>query len=329
LEKSLQPHPAPVYLLLHAAEPYRRGALERIEAAVRPTIGLPAFNHGLYRASEAGRDALAAARTLPMMADRRLVVVRDLQEGTPAFYSSLVDYLKDPSPSTVLVLLGTGFPKVEKGTKRWSTPVEKGVKAAGGWVLDRKRELDPHAFATDRATALGKRLDRAAARTLVEVVGGDVGRLEREVEKLALYVGDAPEIRPADVDAVCALVAEAVIWDLTTALVKRDAAQSLLLLQRLQGDGLDPRHLLLTITWKLRSLLGAAAIVQGGGDERARAKAAGLRPYELKAARAALRDGLEGADVVLTRLARANRDMNGHRAGDHRILERLVVDWVT
>lgn len=328
LKSTFEPRPACVYVLLHAAEPHRRRAYGIVEAAVLPTIGLAAFNHSTFRASERGPDALAAARTLPMMADRRLVVVRGVQEGTRAFFEALMEYLKDPSPSTVLVLMGSGFPKVEKGTKRWSTAVEKAVKAANGWVLDRKVELDPINFAGQKAASLGKDLERSAARALVEVVGGDVGRLEREVEKLSLYVGDSKTISPADVDAVCALVAEAVVWDLTSALVRRDAAASLKLLQRLLEDGVDPRQILMTITWKLRSLLAAAAAIRQGGSDSQVAKAAGLRAFEVRQARAAVEGGLEEADVVLARLARANQQMNGHRAGAHRILERLVVDWV-
>lgn len=328
LSSTFTPRPAPVYVLLHAAEPHRRGAFEAIQAACAPSLGLPAFNHGTFRASENGEQGIAAARTLPMMADTRLVAIRDIEEGNKAFFTSLMGYLKDPSPSTVLVLLGAGYPKVVKGGKRWSTAVEKAVKAAGGWILDRKLKPDPQRYASEQARARGKLLDPAAARFLVEVVGADLGRIEQEIEKLSLYVGDAESIRPADVDAVCALVAEAVIWDLTSALVKGDRAASLQHLQRLLGEGLDPRQILFTITWKLRSVAAAADAIRHGANDAQAAKAGGMRAYEVRVVRTAVNKGLPGPEVVLGRLAEANRQMNSHRAGARRILERLVLESV-
>ncbi|MCB9669336.1 MAG: hypothetical protein H6736_01155 [Alphaproteobacteria bacterium] len=329
LESTFTPRPAPVYLLLHPAEPHRRGAWELVERACQPTLGLAAFNHGTYRADEGGPAAIAAARTLPMMAETRLVVVKDVELGENAFFDALLGYLTSPSPSTVLVLLGSGFPKVEKGTKRWSTPVEKAVGAAGGWILDRKSEPDPRRFATERAQGLGKVLEPAAARALVDLVGPDLGRLEREIEKLVLYVGDEPTIRPPDVEILCALVADAVIWDLTSALVRRDREASLAHLQRVLGDGLDPRHVLATITFKLRSVTAVADAIRRGADDAQAGRAGNMKSFEVRVVRTAVNGGLPGTDVVLGRLADAAFQMNNHRAGDRRILERLVVGWVT
>lgn len=328
LVSTFSPRPAPVYVLLHAAEPHRRGAYDLVHEACVPSLGLPAFNHGTFRAPENGEDALAAARTLPMMADTRLVVVRDIEEGTNAFFGSLMEYLKEPNPSTVLVLIGAGYPKVVKGGKRWSTAVEKAVKEAGGWVLDRKAKIDAPRYAAEQAQARGKQLQPAAARFLVEMVGDDLGRLEQEIEKLSLYVGDAPGITTTDVDAVCALVAEAVIWDLTSALVKGDRAGTLQHLQRLLSDGLDPRQVLFTITWKLRSVTAAADAIRHGANDAQAAKAGGMRAYEVRVVRSAVEKGLPSAERMLGSLAESNRLMNSHRAGAHRILERLVLDLV-
>lgn len=328
LQRSLQPRPAPVYVLLHAAEPLRREARDQVFEACAASMGLPAFNHGVYRAGEQGLDALAAARTLPMMADLRVVEVREVEEGGNGFFDALLEYLRDPSPSTVLILQGSGYPKVVKGTKRWSTPVEKAVLGAEGFVFDRKARLDPARFAEERARSQGKRFERGATRALIEAVGEDAGRLEREIDKLVLYVGDADAIRAEDVAAVCALVAEAVIWDLTSALVQRDRTKSLTHLQHLMEDGLDPRHLLMTITWKLRGVVGAAEAIRAGANDGQAAKAAGIRAFEVKTIRRAVENGMPMPAEILERLAVANREMNSHRAGAHRILERVVLDWV-
>lgn len=320
--------PRRVYLLLHEARPLREQAERELLALALPDVGLPAFNHGTYRAAESGVDALNTARTLPMMAARRLVVLRDMEEGSEAFYAALSEYLAKPSDSTVLALVGSGFPKVEKGGRRWSATVPKAVAELGGWELDRKIEVDPVRFAGEQAMARGKRLDPRTARQLVELVGPRLGALEQEIEKLSLYAGDEPEITSTHVDAVCAMVAEAEIWDLTTALASRDRPATLAALRRLEGDGLDPRYLLNMITWKLRSFVMAAEALREGANDGTIAKVSGLRHDDVRRVKQAVASGLGGAHEVLGRLARANFDMNGHRAGDRRILERLVIDWL-
>lgn len=322
------PEPRLVYLLLHEAAPIRESAeRDAVNAALRG-IALPAFNHGTYKAGESGAEAIATARTLPMMAAKRLVVVRDLHEGTDAFYEALLGYLARPSDTTVLVLAGSGFPKVEKGGRNWSSGVTKAVAGLGGFALDRKSAIDPVRFAVDAAAARGKRLDVRTARQLVELTGAGLGPLVQEVEKLSLYAGDSAEITPRHVEEASALVADAVIWDLTTALAQRDRGPTLVALQRLLDDGLDPRYLLSMITWKLRSFAVAAEAVRAGADDASVAKVAGVRFDDVRAVRRAVGAGLEDAHRMLARLAGAHQQMNGHRAGAQRILERLVVDWL-
>jgi DNA polymerase-3 subunit delta len=327
LARSFEPQPAPVYLLVHESGPIRDGATVEVVEACTPHIGLAAFNHTVFRAEEAGIEAVQAARTLPMMADRRLVVVRNLEEGNDAFFAALLAYLGDPSPSTTLVLNGAKFPKVVKGGKRWSTSIKKAVESVG-WVLNAKMSVDPVVFVLERAEALECRMSRRAASVLVEVVGRSLGTLAQEVAKLATYAADRREITEKDVAEVSSMVAEAVVFDLTTALVAKDANLTLAALQHLLEEGNDPRYILAMVTWKMRSIVLAADAMRQGASDGTVSKVSGLRSREFARVKPVLADGVAGPDVVLARLARANFDMNNHRAGDTRILERLVVDWL-
>lgn len=328
LEKSFEPTPAAVYLLVHKEGPRREGTEALVVKACLPHIGLAAFNHTTFRAVDKGLDALATARTLPMMADRRLVVVRHIQEASNDFFVGLLAYLEDPSPSTTLVLSAPEFPKVVKGSKRWSTKVRKAVDKAGGFALDPKAKTDPAKFAMSRAKRAGKSMTPGAARLLVESVGENIGPIEMEVAKLVDFVGDAEAIDESHVGQVTALVAEAVVFDLTHALVSRDRNATLANLQRLLSDGQDPRYLLAMITWKMRGVALAAEAMAEGVPDNAISKAAGLRFDEYRRLKPALKSGVGASDAIVARLAKANLDMNSHRAGDRRILERLVIDWL-
>ena len=328
LPESPQTSATPVYLVVHASEPMRTPVLKKIEQEILPAVGLPAFNHATYRAGDGGLDALSTAQTLPMMASKRLVEIRDLQEGSTEFFVALLEYIKNPPSSTVLLLTGPAFPKVVKGGKRWSTRVEKAIRSAGGWVMDRKKTTDPLVFVMDEVAAAEKTISRGTARRLVDIAGSDLGKLRQEVAKLVLYIGDAAAIQGSDIDETVAVLAEAVTWDLVSAMFNRDRARALTLVQRLQDEGTDSRALLGILTWKLRGFSATADALRRGASEREAQSAGGLRSRDLKQVKEAMRLGFARPHVVMHSLARANYQMNSHRAGDRRILERFVLDWL-
>src|SRR5262245_49272909 len=97
---------APIYALCGSEHALRDEALAAIRKAVLDpkTAG---FNQDLFELKETaiGR-VLETARTMPMMAKRRLVVARGLDEVKAEALEPLLPYIEDPNPSTVLVLVG-------------------------------------------------------------------------------------------------------------------------------------------------------------------------------------------------------------------------------
>ena len=83
--------------------------------------GVRGFNDDLFHGQGlVGAKVVAAARTLPMMAKSRYVLVRDLEAVAAAELDVLADYLGKPSPSTCLVLMGDkllGTTKLAKAAK--------------------------------------------------------------------------------------------------------------------------------------------------------------------------------------------------------------------
>lgn len=328
LEKLVSGDLAPVWLIHGDARPLVQDAVAKVVARALEQCAIPAFNHSTSSAAEGDpAAALATARTLPMMSDLRVVEVRDMQEGSDQLFEALLAYAADPSPSTVLVVTGSGFPKVRKGGRSWARKVETAVKKAGRVVKISSRDMPAGRFAVDRAKALGKRLGRREAELLVEIVGDDLGRLAREVDKVALFVGDAGEITADDLHMACSLVAESVIWDLTAGIAARDPDGALASLHRQLEEGEDPRKLLGMIAWQLRQVLQAAELIRAGASDGEIRTATRMRFDLLRSLRRSVEAGrTAGAARMMGRLAHANRQMNEHRAGDRRILESLVLD---
>ncbi len=123
-----------------------------------------------------------ACLTPPFLIDRRVVVVRDAGRLLTADVPRLVEVVKDPLPSTVLILVGGG------GTV--PAPLVKAVTAAGK-VIDVavSRPGDRKAWLHEHLRHAPVKLEPQAAQLLGQHVGEDLGRVEGLLGALAAAYG--------------------------------------------------------------------------------------------------------------------------------------------
>lgn len=134
--------------------------------------------------------------TLPLLAPRRVVIVRDADAFISAVREGLERYLEHPAPRGTLVLECRSFPK--------NTRLYRAAQKAGG-LLEECRKATGRGVSELVAAATArrrKRIDKAAIERLIDRVGNDAGVLENEIEKLCLYVGQRRQITTDDIDAL-------------------------------------------------------------------------------------------------------------------------------
>ena len=323
LGRALRGELKPVYLFLSGESVWR----EKAELEVsRLALSGPAaaFNHSVFRAEEDPEaEALSVARTLPMMAARRLVVVRDVQGASPSFLEALLSYCADPSPSTVLLLLGSAWPRPVGGVD-FGRRSEGAIKRAEGVVIRAKAQRgDPARFAVKYAEEIGCRLSMRNAERLVAQVGENLGSLRNELDKVAQWLGGSGEIDDVALKAVCSLLAEADDWALVRHLLEGNAGGALGTTFRLLEEGEAELKLMGMINWQFRQLLSLQDSMRTGCSPRE--AGVKMRGPSLDRARRLLQRSPLPAAEILERLAEANRQMNSSRAGSRRILEGLVL----
>jgi DNA polymerase-3 subunit delta len=212
---------APVYYL-HGDDDYLKDDAVRqlIAAAVDPAT--KDFNLEIRRAGEIEAGTLGSLLdTPPMMADRRVLVLRDVGALKKDARSALDRYLQHPSPDTVVVLVTSGS----------TTKLDKTFDAVALSVSfepltdDRVPKWIEHHVTAVLATTITS----DAVALLHETVGNDLPALVAELDKLASYASG----RAIDADAVAAIVGARrgeTMSDLLDAILERDARRALGLL---------------------------------------------------------------------------------------------------
>lgn len=282
--------------------------------------GRNGFNFSAHSAGDGGGDsAISLARTVPMMSRRRVVVLRDIDKADAALVDNIMAYLDAPAQSSLLVL---------SGPKLTATRLRNKVKKLGEVHKFSSRDVRPDAFIQEHVRSARCTISGQAARLLQELVGADLGRLQGELDKLINFAGGPGKNIDVDaVEAVCSVVAEAVIWDLTDALLARNVDRALASAHRLLEEGEASHRLLSIVTWQFRQLLELQDALQRGGGLPGRWSRMPSR--KLRAAQSRLQQRPLRPDVVLGALSEANHAFNRSRAGDRRVFEGLILRLAT
>ncbi len=176
---------APVYYL-HGPEDILKD--EAVQAIVERSLdpALRDFNFDQRSAGQLDPEAIfSLCTTLPMMADRRVVVLREVEgwKRKPKTRAAFLTYLERPSPETVVILVQSA---TEDGEDK---DLVRGAFAVACEPLPPERA---RRWLLRRAAALGVTLEDAAADHLLAATGNDLGSVSAELQKLASLPAGAP-----------------------------------------------------------------------------------------------------------------------------------------
>ena len=273
LEKKIRDGETGSVYYLYGDEPYlvERGVKRLMAALVSPDFS--DFNLTIFYGGEAKGEIIAeTAQTLPMFAERRVVVVRRSGALSAAALDVLTEYIQAPSPSTCLIFQGD---KIDQRKKFF---VE--LKKIGNLVeYKRPYENQLGNFIREEAATRGKRAEPAAVEMLAYLVGNNLRELAAQIEKVALFVGERGVIAVDDIrEAVSDTKVESV-FDLANALGEKSLAKSLRSLHTLLRDGEAPLMVLAMVTRHFRQLWRVRELSTKKMSSQEISKVAGIHPY--------------------------------------------------
>jgi DNA polymerase III subunit delta len=284
----------PVYLLTGPDEEQKARLvtllIETVEADLRP------FNVDKFFPADVRDDArrqfwtvLQLARTLPMMAPRRIVVVAQAEKLMPIFkqaddeapepgpaapgaktrrpaakaaglaeLEALDEYLSNPSPECALVFVAGG--KLNRSLKpvklleKWAAVVE--CDPLGG-------AADAIAWVNEETASEGVRIEPSAARLLASLAGGDIARLRTEFERVLLFASGDGIITEAAVREIASAPTTRGPWAMTDAIGRGDAGSALRELAMKLDAGEIPVMILGQLAWYVREKTAPSRVAAG------------------------------------------------------------------
>lgn len=266
----------PVYLLM-GTEPYYPDLVcdEIIKYAL--TDSERDFNQTVFYGLDTDAGTVASeCRSYPMMAERRLVVLKEAQSMKTL--EDLATYASDPMESTVLVILMHGA-SADKRRALYKNVQKKGVVL----VSDALRDYEMPQWITSFYKSRGLDIEPAAAALLAEYAGTDMSRIMLETEKMQKNLPEGTvRVNAADIEKNVGISRQFSIFELTKALSYMKAEKALKIAAYI-GNG--PKFMLLLATAPLythfyRILKYEAALLKNPAMSKAdRAKLLGVNPY--------------------------------------------------
>jgi DNA polymerase-3 subunit delta len=302
----------PAVCLLTGSE---RWLLERAVATLRAAAlgSAPSgFNDDLFQGQGlSAQRVVSAARTLPMLAARRFVLVRNLDAAAPAELDVLAEYLRAPSPDSCVVLVGEKLDgraklvKLGRETRLYEMPR----------IAQRDAELRGHA------------LSEEGAQALADALGADLAALDDALERLSLFVGAGQPIGAREVESCVAHLRTESVWSLVDAVGERNAQKALGAAASLLGDREPPLRILALIARQLRILAKLRTELAGGLKPQEATQRAGAPPFKARELSAMARrfDDLQLARAFRV-IAETDVALKGSKVSGARVLERAVLE---
>ncbi len=210
---------APVYLL-HGEESYYIDQLSQLLLDYVLTDEEKDFNLSQYYGADCRiTEVISACRRYPMMAERQLVMLREVQSinKQQVKLDDLCLYLEHPLESTVLVIT------CKTQTLTNAAQLIKLCKKIGVvYQSDKIRDYELPKMMPLLLQQAGMEADAKAIDLLCNFIGADISRLMHEVDKLKLNLNGRKKITDQDVYDHVGISKEYNVYELQSAIAKRD-----------------------------------------------------------------------------------------------------------
>jgi DNA polymerase-3 subunit delta len=257
--------------------------------------GVPGLNEDQMVAGDVSVDTvLSAARTVPMMAKRRFVLVRSLERWEPKDATGgaprtktdkdrkavdalerLAEYAEAPSETTTLVLVAE---KLDKRRRLVAIAHKRGFVVA----CEAPGRAELPAWLERVARERGNKLVPGVSELLTELTGPELGGVIDALERVCLYAGEGANVTEEHVAQCVVQVRAATVWELVGVVGRRDLGAALAALDRVYDPQDRGLRLVGVLAWSARQLIRFEGALAAGAPPAEAARLAGAPPFKAR-----------------------------------------------
>jgi DNA polymerase-3 subunit delta len=241
----------PAYVLVGNEAFFRKQCREAILEHLVPPDTRDFSLYEFDLAETALAEVLDRARTPSLMAPFQVFFVRGVKElygrgSHEAELDAIRDYVQHANPQAMLIFLADHISipadvrRMDLTDKdRYQRIRDTLGRFCGIVELARVEEGDAVRWVLEAGAAQDCKVDREAARELVDALGGDMLMIANELEKLVLYTRACRRITLADVETMVLAAKQRSLYELTDAISAHDRSRALEVLHAIlsSGDG--------------------------------------------------------------------------------------------
>ena len=269
-----------------------------------------------------------AVEAFPMMSDRRCVIVKDLpiDELSQTDRDKLLSVISDiPSTTTVILWMDHSevLPKKNAKWKKFLSEIESFAQIV---FLDKRTKGDIVKLVVSGAQKRGCTISVENASYLISLVGDDMTNLLSELEKLCAFRADSV-ISKEDIDAIAVKTVEAVVFDLSKAMMKGDAGRAFNILSELLRQKTEPLMILGVLIASYVDMYRVKVVMMANGRPEDAAKIFNYRGKEFRLRNAAAdvkNMSLRQIRSCLDILAQCDSDLKGSGLDNRILLEKCI-----
>ncbi len=266
---------APLYFIYGEDEFLVNRAVQRlVDKAV--SADFRDFNFSVYYGKECRADQIIeSAMTLPMFAERRVILVKRAEELQADAMEQLIPYILSPSPQSCVIFQGA---KIDQRRKFFLE-----LKKNDHLVEYKKmKEEQLPAFIQREADRAGKRFEAAASEMLVYYSGNNLRELVSQIEKLSVYAGKRPAVTVDDVRCMASDTKIDTVFEFANAIGNRDLDKSMRQLQMILRDADAPYMLVGALARHFRQLAMIKELLDRRVSSDEISKTVKINPFFLK-----------------------------------------------
>lgn len=241
---------SPVFLFIGSDSYLKDRALEELTSSLLDSSSKELDYKVFYGGDSDIREILDCAGTIPFLAKKKIIVIKNAEKFSKEDKERLTVYIKNPIHSTCLVLQANDESFLTENGAGEHINIRRFDS-----LSDHDLNLWVKNFLT--STGTGKKMSPDAVETLKELQGQDLLSLQQEIEKLIAFIGQRDEIKADDVEAVVGKSLVTSAFDLTAAIEQNRIDNAMRVIADLVLTGKKHYEIIGLLCWHLKRLMKA------------------------------------------------------------------------